>query len=200
MAAGLLAVAPVAQGAGAEDAQALVKSTADKVLVRLKQDRARLQAKPDLIYPLVEDLVLPHFDFEKMSQWVLGPAWRTATPEQRQRFTAEFRNLLVRTYAKALLEYTDQTLNYLPVQAEAGADKVVVKTQIVQKGSSYPIGIDYAMYQKNGQWKVYDLAVDNVSLVSNYRKSFASDLRQGTLDQLIARLETMNKQGTEKGG
>jgi phospholipid transport system substrate-binding protein len=200
MAALLLAVSPLSQAATPAEAQALVKETADKVLDRLAKDHDKLQRNPEQIYPLVEDLVLPHFDFERMSQWVLGASWRQASPDQRQRFTVEFRNLLVRTYAKALLEYTDQTVTYLPLQAGEEADRVVVRTQIEQKGSAYPIPINYAMYQKAGSWKVYDITVDNVSLVSNYRTSFASEIRQGGLDQLIARLGTMNKRGSEQGG
>jgi phospholipid transport system substrate-binding protein len=196
--AALFLMAPLAQAAP-QDAQALVKNTADTVFARLKQDQAKLKANPHLIYPLVEDVVLPHFDFEKMSQWVLGKNWRNTTEAQRKRFVDQFRNLLVRTYAKALLEYTDQTLNYLPVQADASAKKVVVRTVIEQKGSTSPIPINYAMYLKNDAWKVYDITVDNVSLVSNYRNSFASEIQQGGVDQLIAKLEDMNKKG-QKGG
>ncbi|MGE0081339.1 MAG: phospholipid-binding protein MlaC [Thiohalomonadaceae bacterium] len=185
---------------GPEAAQALVKDTSEKVIERLREDRERLKANPDLIYPLVEDLVLPHFDFARMSQWVLGKHWRTADARQRERFTIEFRNLLVRTYAKALLEYTDQEIQYLPLQAEPGADRVVVRTQIVQKGSAYPIPIYYNMYRrKDGSWKVYDISVDGVSLVTNYRSSFASEIRTGSIDQLIAKLESMNRQGGEGG-
>lgn len=197
----VMAVPAWAQEAqGPEAAQALVKDTATKVLERLRTDREKLKAQPNLIYPLVEDLVLPHFDFARMSQWVLGKHWRTADAGQRERFTAEFRNLLVRTYAKALLEYTDQEVQYLPLQAESESDRVVVRTQIVQKGSPYPIPIFYYMYQpKDGSWKVYDISVDGVSLVANYRSSFASEIRSGSIDQLIAKLVAMNRQGGEGG-
>jgi len=199
-AAAFITCTPVSQAATSQEAQALVKDTSEKVLARLKKDREELKVYPQLIYPLVQDLVLPHFDFEKMAQWVLGPNWRTASPHQRQRFTGEFRNLLVRTYAKALLEYTNETITYLPLQADDSAGKVTVRTQVEQKGSSFPIPINYSMYQKDGVWKVYDVVVDNVSLVSNYRNSFATEIRQGNLDQLIARLESMNKKGSEKDG
>lgn len=194
----LTASAPL-RAEGPEEAQQLVKETADKVLVRLKSDQERLKANPDLIYPLVEDLVLPHFDFERMSQWVLGKNWRQASEEQRSRFTVEFRNLLVRTYAKALLEYTDQAITYLPVQPGSDPDRVTVRTEISQKGSSQAIPINYGMYRREGEWKVYDISVEGVSLVTNYRSSFATEIRQGGIDRLIARLETMNKKG-EQGG
>lgn len=171
--------------------QQLVQSTSDQVLQRLKKDHDNLQKNPDLIYPLVEDLVLPHFDFTKMSQWVLGVNWRTASDDQKARFTEQFRNLLVRTYAKALLEYTDQKINYLPVHAEADAKTVTVRTEIVQAGGQN-IPVHYSMYRKGDAWKVYDISIDGVSLVNNYRTSFANDIRQSGIDKLIARLADMN--------
>ena len=174
-----------------QEPQQLVQSTSDQVLARLKKDHDKLQKKPDLIYPLVEDLVLPHFDFTKMSQWVLGVNWRSASDEQKARFTEQFRTLLVRTYAKALLEYTDQKINYLPVHAEADAKTVTVRTEIVQPGGQN-IPVHYSMYRKGDEWKVYDISIDGVSLVNNYRTSFANDIRQSGLDKLIARLVEMN--------
>ncbi|MCK9529569.1 MAG: ABC transporter substrate-binding protein [Gammaproteobacteria bacterium] len=193
-----LAVAP-AQAQDPQEAQQLVQQTAEKVLDRLQQDQERLKANPDLIYPLVEDIVLPHFDFARMSQWVLGKHWRAADAGQRERFTNEFRDLLVRTYAKALLEYTDQTIEYLPLLAGDNTDRVVVRTQIVQQGSAYPIPINYNMYHRKDGWKVYDISVDGVSLVSNYRTSFASEIRTGGIDDLIAKLESRNKRGAQGG-
>jgi len=174
-----------------QEPQQLVQSTSDQVLERLKKDHDNLQKNPNLIYPLVEDLVLPHFDFTKMSQWVLGVNWRTASADQKARFTAEFRNLLVRTYAKALLEYTDQKINYLPLHAEDDAKTVTVKTEIVQAGGQN-IPVYYSMYRKGDAWKVYDISIDGVSLVNNYRTSFANDIRQSGLDKLIERLAEMN--------
>lgn len=178
--------------AAADEAQQLVIDTSTKVLERLRKDRDRLQANPDLIYPMVEDLVLPHFDFERMSIWVLGKNWRKADRQQQQRFTAEFRTLLVRTYAKALLEYTDQTINYLPFHAEEDANRVTVRTEIAQPGG-VNIPLNYSMFLgTNGAWKVYDISVDGVSLVTNYRSSFAGEIRQGGIDKLLLRLAEMN--------
>jgi len=174
-----------------EDPQQLVQSTSDQVLARLKQDHDKLQKNPDLIYPLVEDLVLPHFDFTKMSQWVLGVNWRRASDTQKDQFTAQFRTLLVRTYAKALLEYTDQKINYLPLHAADDARTVTVRTEIHQAGGQN-IPVDYRMYHKGDSWKVYDISIDGVSLVSNYRTSFNNEIRQGGIDKLIVRLADMN--------
>lgn len=181
-----------------EKAQELVQSTAETLLERLRAEHDALVANPERVYPLVQDLVLPHFDFSKMSQWVLGKHWRSASEEQREQFTTEFRNLLVRTYATALLEYDDQTIRYLPLQAGDDARRVTVKTEIVQAGGP-PIPINYAMYQrKDGQWKVYDIAIDGASMISTYRKSYYSEIRKGGLDALIANLRKMNEK-VQKG-
>jgi len=186
----LLLSSPALQAA--EAAQQLVIDTSSKVLERLKSDREKLQANPDLIYPMVEDLVLPHFDFERMSVWVLGKNWRKADAEQQKQFVQEFRTLLVRTYAKALLEYTDQNIEYLPFHADADAKRVSVRTQISQAGGP-PIPINYSMYlNKAGEWKVYDISVDGVSLVTNYRTSFASEIRSGGIAKLLEQLVAMN--------
>lgn len=201
----LLAMLPLLLGAlavrpalAAHAAEQLVQETTDKVLTRLRADSDKLKADSGLIYPLVEDLVLPHFDFAKMSQWVLGKNWRTADETQREQFTNEFRTLLVRTYAKALLEYTDQSMRYLPFHAEEGARKVTVKTEIEQAGGP-AIPLDYSMYLNSaGQWKVYDIKVDGVSLVLNYRSSFATEIRNGGIPKLLEKLAQMN-QGAEEG-
>ncbi len=192
---GALAVRPALAAHAAEQ---LVQETTDKVLTRLRADSDKLKADSSLIYPLVEDLVLPHFDFAKMSQWVLGKNWRTADETQREQFTNEFRTLLVRTYAKALLEYTDQSMRYLPFHAEEGARKVTVKTEIEQAGGP-AIPLDYSMYLNSaGQWKVYDIKVDGVSLVLNFRSSFATEIRNGGIPKLLEKLAQMN-QGAEEG-
>lgn len=176
----------------AQSAQQLVIDTSSKVIERLKSDRVKLQADPSLIYPLVEDVVLPHFDFKRMSIWVLGKNWRRASAEQQEQFIEEFRTLLVRTYAKALLEYTDQSINYLPFHAEPDAKRVTVRTEVSQPGG-LAIPIHYSMYlNEAGEWKVYDISVDGVSLVTNYRSSFASEIRNGGIEKLLERLVAMN--------
>jgi phospholipid transport system substrate-binding protein len=192
----MLLASPLLQAA-AEEAQQLVVDTSTRVLERLKQDREKLLGKPDLIYPLVEDLVLPHFDFERMSIWVLGKNWRKADRQQQQQFVEQFRTLLVRTYAKALLEYTEQKLNYLPLHAEADAKRVTVRTEVTQPGG-VNIPINYSMFL-NDHWKVYDISVDGVSLVTNYRSTFASEIRQGGIDKLLARLAEMNAKEAHGG-
>ena len=194
----LLAMLFATPAIASHPAEQLVHDTSENVLERLRVDSDKLKSDTNLIYPLVEDLVLPHFDFLKMSQWVLGKNWRKADVAQREQFTNEFRTLLVRTYAKALLEYTDQSMRYLAFHAAETARKVTVKTEIVQAGGP-SIPLNYSMYQnKDGAWKVYDIKVDGVSLVSNYRSSFATEIRNGGISKLLEKLAQMN-QGSSDG-
>jgi len=174
-------------------AQQLVEQTSERVLERLKRDREALRADPGLIFPLVEDLVLPHFDFEVMSRWVLGRYWRQASEEQKARFIEEFKGLLVRTYATALLEYSDQSIAYKPLLGGENADRVTVATEVVPSGGPR-IPINYQLYKKGGEWKVYDIAVDGVSLLLNYRTSYGSEIRRHGLADLIERLAQRNGQ------
>ncbi|MFZ5595094.1 MAG: MlaC/ttg2D family ABC transporter substrate-binding protein [Pseudomonadota bacterium] len=184
-----------ASAAAVQPPQDLIKQTADRMLAKLKEERAVIRKDPGRIYELVSDIVLPHFDFERMSAWVLGKHWRTATPDQKKRFTEEFRNLLVRTYATSLTEYTDRKINYLPFRGDANATDVTVRTEVEQPGAA-AIPIDYSLILKNGEWLVYDVAIDNVSLVTNYRSTFANEIRQGGLDKLISKLAERNRQST----
>lgn len=177
----------------AQPPQELVRQTAEKMLDTLRTERAVIEQQPQRIYELVSQIVLPHFDFERMSSWVLGKYWRTATPAQRQRFVEEFRTLLVRTYAKSLASYTDQKISYLPMRPATKQDEVKVRTEVDQPGG-LPIPIDYDLYLgKNGEWKVYDVTIDGVSLVTNYRTTFATQIRQDGLDKLIATLADRNQ-------
>jgi phospholipid transport system substrate-binding protein len=173
--------------------QALVEQTANQMLDKLRAERKVIDEHPGRIYELVNEIVLPHFDFERMSTWVLGKYWRTATPEQRKEFVEQFRTLLVRTYAKSLSSYTDNKLTYLPFRGGPQQTDVTVRTEVDQPGG-FPIPIDYSLYLKGDEWKVYDVTIDGVSLVTNYRTTFANQIRQDGLDKLIASLASRNKQ------
>jgi len=184
-----LRVAPAATDASPRD---LVIDTSERMLAAIKSERDLIRRNPEHVYELVRDIVLPHFDFETMSRWVLGKYWRSATPDQQQRFSEEFRTLLVRTYAVSLAQYEDQTITYEPLQAAPDATDVTVRTDIERHGST-PIPIAYSMHRKNGEWSVYDVTIDGVSLVTNYRSTFATEIRQGGLDALIERLAERNR-------
>jgi len=171
----------------------LIRQTAEQVLDKLQQERPELKAHPDKIYGLIKDIILPHFDFDRMSRWVLGVNWRRASPKQRDRFEAEFRDLLVNTYGYALLRYDNQKIRYLPSHRDQSSGEVLVRTQIRQ-ADGQPIPVDYRLYDKQGEWKVFDLSIDGVSLVSNYRNSFAEQIQQVGMDGLIKHLEQHNRQ------
>jgi ABC-type transport system involved in resistance to organic solvents, auxiliary component len=173
--------------AGAQTAEEVVKTTADQVIERLKADREELKIRPEGIYSLVDELIIPHFDFTSMSKWVLGQNWRKASLDQKENFTTQFRTLLVRTYAKALLEYSDNEITYFPVQSNPDSNLVVVKTEVARTGAN-KIPINYSMHIKDGEWKVVDVAINGISLVSTYRGSFATEIRTNGLDSLINQL------------
>ena len=172
----------------------LVRQTTEQMLAALDKERDEIDSKPEKLYELVDKIVLPHFDFERMSKLVLGKYWRKASTVQRSRFTDEFRNLLVRTYATSMKEYSDQKITYLPFDMKPTDTDVTVKTEVDQN-SGFPVPIDYVMYLKNGEWKVYEVVIDGVNLVINYRTSFASEIaKPGGLDGLIDTMSKRNRQ------
>ncbi len=180
----LLSVSSFAATEAPEDPRTLVMSTTDRILGKIREQRAALDANPRLVDQYVIDIVLPHFDFVAMSRAVLGKHWRRASPQQQQSFTAEFKNLLVRTYATALLEYTEERIDFAPLNASAGDSDVTVRTEIEQPGG-LGIPIDYRMERQPDGWKVYDVTIDGLSLVGNYRNTFSNEIRQLGLDGLI---------------
>lgn len=176
--------------------QDMIKQTANEVLNKLQQDQAKLKAHPGAIYDLVKSDILPHFDFDRMSSWVLARYWRLATAQQRTQFEDQFRNLLVNTYGNTLLRYSGEKISYLPTKLDPQNDTALVRTSLLNGDSGQSIPIDYRLYDKHGEWKVYDLSIDGVSLISNYRESFAELLQQHGIDGLIQHLAAHNKQAT----
>jgi phospholipid transport system substrate-binding protein len=170
----------------------LIKQTSEKVLKTLEDNKQTYQNNPDKIYELVNEIILPHLDFRAMSKLALGKNWREANEQQQERFVEAFKTMLVRTYSKSLTEYTGQQIEFLPYRPpEEGKRTVEVKTQIRQdNGPSIPI--DYRLRIKDDIWKVYDIKIDGISLVTNYRNSFASDIRKVGMDGLIDKLLEKN--------
>lgn len=178
-----------------EPPQQLVENTAQKVLDKLKEDSEKIKNDPNYIHGLVDEYVLPHFDFERMSMWVLGKHWRRADAKQRERFVDEFRTLLVRTYATSLSEFTDQKLSYLPMRGSEAEGDVTVRSEVEQPGG-FPIPINYKLHKKGNDWKVYDVTIDDISLIANYRTSFNREIRQMGLDKLINTLAERNQKAS----
>jgi len=170
----------------------LVRTTTENMLAAMDAQSKALEDDPKLIYGLVSEIILPHFDFVRMSRSVLAKNWKAATREQKLGFVRAFRSLMVRTYAVALLEYTNQKTHVSPVKMKAGDKAVTVRMDVRQQGKPAVV-INYRLGLKKKGWKVYDISVDGISLVANYRTSFASEIKQQGLDALIVRLEKRNK-------
>lgn len=172
----------------------LVKKTAEEVLAIVKSDKDIQAGDQQKIFALAEAKILPNFDFDRVSRLVLGRNWANATKEQQAQFQKEFRTLLLRTYASALSKYQNQTIQYLPFRSQPDATRATVKTQILQPGGQ-PIGIDYTLEKGTNGWKVFDIVIEGVSLVTNYRSQFNNEIRQaGGMDGLIQKIAEKNKQ------
>ena len=167
--------------------------TASAKLQKKMQDKAFIKDFSK-VNQFVNEAILPSTDFEKISALVLGKLWKTATPEERERFKQEFQTLLVRTYSRAFVEFKDWSIRYLPIEMEADATKVVVKTEVLQP-SLQPVAVDYRMLLSNGEWKAYDIMIEGVSLVTNYRTTFSSEVQaKGSLNAVIDSLAKRNSE------
>jgi phospholipid transport system substrate-binding protein len=191
-------LAPIAQ-AQETAADALVKSITQDVINIIKQDKDIQAGNPKKVADLVEAKILPHFNFSHMTQIAMGRNWRSATPEQQQALTTEFKTLLVRTYSTALSNYRDQVIEYKPLRAGAGDSEVTVKSEVKQSGAQ-PITIDYDMEKTPTGWKVYDVKVGGASLVTTYRETFANEVRERGVDGLLKTLVAKNRQSDAKFG
>ncbi len=178
---------PALAGADAE-AEALVKRTAESTLRTLENRRAELDGNPTAIYELVGNKLAPHFDFDLITRSAVGRDWSKASPAQRRQLIAAFRALLVSTYAKSLAKYSGEQVLFKPARPGTRSGTVVVPTEVTGSGGP-PIPIDYRMHKKDGVWKVYDLVIDNVSMISNYRGQFRVTIARSGIDGLIRELE-----------
>ncbi len=185
----LMLVAPVMASTGPEQ---LIRETSEKVLDEIKTNAKKYKGDPQKIYKLVDEVVLPHFDFATMTDLALGRYKDEVDGEQRPAIIQEFRLLLVRTYSSALLEYTDQAQIYLPMEGVEADGQVTVRTEIEQAGG-FPIPINYSLRLGDDGWKVIDISVDDVSLVTNYRSSFARAIKKDGVDGLIETLRDRNQ-------
>lgn len=189
-AAAMLTAGPVRAADVAPDV--LVKSTTEEVLSIVRQDKEIQAGNRKKVLELVNAKVLPHFDFGRMTRLAVGRAWREATPQQQQVLIEQFQELLVRTYTNAFIGYRNQTVEYRPFRMESGATDVTVRTAIIQPGGP-PVPVDYGMYKTANGWKVYDVVIEGVSLVTTYRGTFAEEIRRGGIDGLIRSLQEKNQ-------
>lgn len=144
------------------------------------------------ITEFVNKVIHPHTDFDRIAALVLGKIWKTASVDEKERFKHEFQTLLVRTYSRAFVEFKEWSVRFLPLEMENGATKVIVKTEVLQPGTQ-PISVDYRMALEGGVWKAYDIMIEGVSLVTNYRTTFSNEIQtKGSLDAIIEGLAKRN--------
>lgn len=174
-----------------DNPQTLIIKTTDKMFGALKANREKLKKNPELVYGFVRDIVLPHFDFISMSKWVLGKYWNTSTRDQKIGFIKAYRELMIRTYSVALLEYIDSEFTYKPLRDDVASGNVTVRS-LVASPKGEIVDVNYSMQKKKKGWKVYDISVEGVSLISNNKTSFGSEIKANGLDALISRLQSHN--------
>jgi phospholipid transport system substrate-binding protein len=179
--------------AHAQDApDALVKTVTLEVVDLIAKDKDIKAGNRAKLISLIDAKVLPHFDFASMTALAMGQGWNKATPEQKKRLVAEFKTLLVRTYASALAAFSDQKFDFRPLRAKPSDTDVVVQVRVLQAGAQ-PVPIDYSMEKTAGGWKVYDVMVGGVSLVANYRTEFNNVVRESGIEGLIKTLDSRNR-------
>jgi phospholipid transport system substrate-binding protein len=195
----LLALLGGRAGAAIPQPEAMLESLTDEVIVVLKREQEAVRREPTYLFDLVERVLLPHVDMEVMSRYVLGRYWRDATDEQRNRFRQEFKNLLVRFYVSALIDdpakldellaNTENLIRYQPVRVDDTTRKTIVRAEVNMPNGGPRVPVSFNLFlNTEGQWKMYDVNVDGISLVTNYRSSFAADIKRDGLDALIERL------------
>ena len=179
--------------AGEAGPDTLVDNTAQEVLTIVRQDKDIRGGNKAKILDLVEVKILPHFNFHRMTRLAMGKNWSKAAPEQQQELVKEFRTLLVRTYSNALSTYSDATIKVEPLKNTSGETDTTVKTKVIQDSGQEPVPIDYSMEKTSDGWKVYDVTVAGVSLVTNYRSTFNNQVREGGVEKLIKTLAEKNR-------
>lgn len=194
----LMLFLPLTAGADTAAPDVLVRTVTNEVLDVVRHDKDIQTGNTQKAIALVETKVLPHFDFDHMARLAMARNWKTATAEQRKALTGEFRTLLVRTYSKALNEYKTQTIEVKAAAIKPADTDVRVRTLITQPGSAKPIALDYYLEKLADGWKVYDIEVSGISLVTNYRDFFTSEIRKGGVDGLVKTLHDKNKDTDKK--
>ncbi len=171
----------------------LVDKTVKEVIEIIQKDEELKNGNKDKMLHLIETKILPHFNFTRMTQLAMGQHWSTAAPEQQNKLVNEFRTLLVRTYSNALHSHSHETIKVNPIKQLGDQTETTVRTVVIQGNGKEPLPIDYSMEKKPDGWKVYDVTVAGVSLVTNYRGSFNSQVRKGGVEGLLKVLMDKNK-------
>jgi phospholipid transport system substrate-binding protein len=204
---GLLLLSLNAFGASAQASvqpHQMLEEVTQELFATLKAEQGAINEKHERLFELVEQVLLPHVDLGVMSRYVLGKHWRGANEVQRERFSTEFKYLMVRFYVSALLEDpaelekllgdTDSLISYLPVDTDENTKKTRVRAEVHMPNGGPRVPVSFSMFKKEGRWMMYDVNVDGISLVSNYRSSFATEVKRDGLDTLIERIATRNEE------
>lgn len=189
LAAGFATAPAHAQAQAAQQGpQELMDSVAKRMLAALDENRAAIRKDPAKVYPIVNDILLPHFDTDYAAQLVLAQHWRTATPEQRKRFVDALYDALLKTYGGALSDFTADRLKILPFRGDPAATQATVRT-IVTRANGQEIPVDYRLRKTANGWKAFDVIIEGISYIRNYRNDLGSEVSQKGLDAVIVRLE-----------
>lgn len=209
----LLALPALADGEPARAAASttppdvVVKANTDKLQQLIAANHDKYQADLPTFYNVVDEVIVPHFDVPFIAKTVLGKNWRGASEEQRKRFAEAFKSMLIRNYANAMIQYSDTVkAEFKPLRMAPGDDDVTVMSNLLRNGKP-PVAIGFAMHLDGGAWKIYDITVENISLVTNFRAQFNAEIKRSDLDSVIARMESgelsarkMQSAGAASGG
>jgi len=189
----LLAVCGLITSVSAEEQtpEQIVEETSIKLLKIINEQSERIKSEEGYVNKVIDELVLPVIDLQSMGKLILGKHWKTASEEQRAKFIEQFKSMLTRTYAKSVADYGDAKVTVFPPQGEQKGKRHRVKTHL-DIGSGTPLQVDYVFRRKDDSWKVFDLVVDGLSLIKNFRTSFSQEISETSLDALIARLVSTN--------
>lgn len=177
----------------ADTPEQTIEKASAQLINALKKEESALKTDPKKLYSFIEKTAVPYFDFNTMSQWVMGRSWRDATPQQRERFMEEFKKLLVNAYGNALLEYTDDKVNVFPLPPNArNKNEVTVRSEITSS-SHKPVAVNYSMIKSGGKWLVYDVSIEGISIVTSYRGEIRELVNSKGIDGMIAALAKKNK-------
>lgn len=179
--------------AAVESPRVMLEQAAGQMLSALRKHDSELRADPQRLYALVEELLVPHVDLDLVARRVLGKQWRHASRAQREKFSREFKNMLVRFYSSALLEYAGFRFRFYPVRLREGEKRAVVRSEVMRSGGP-PHSVNYSVVLRDDGWKVYDVTIDGVSVVVTYRSSFAGEIRRGGLDALLEKMARWNRE------
>ncbi len=189
----ILAFCVFASGVHAEEQtpEQVIEQTSTELLKIINEQNDRIKNEEGYVNQVINDLVLPVIDLQSMGKLILGKHWKTASDEQRAQFIEQFKSMLIRTYAKSVADFGHAKVTVFPPQANQKGKRHRVKSHL-DIGSGTPLQVDYVFRRKEDAWKVFDIVVDGLSLIKNFRTSFSQEISETSLDALIARLASTN--------